>query len=341
MSAISARTMQVAEPNGSFEEVAVEVPDPGPGQVRVTVEACGMCYSDAIMIANGFPGITFPITVGHEIAGRIESIGPYVEGWQVGDRVAIGWYGGSDGTCDACRDGDPTNCPHLQVPGIAYQGGYADAVVVPAMALARIPDELDAPAAGPLACAGVTVFDPLRRSQAQPGDTVAILGVGGLGHLGVQFAAHMGFEPVAIDRGPDREKDAGELGATHFIDSASTDPAQALQDLGGAKVVLATAPNGPAMSSTINGLGRRGELIVIGATPDALDVTAFQLIFGTKSISGTAAGSALDVERTMRFAAETGVRPWIEELPLEQAAEGFAKMNSGRARFRMVLTTGN
>jgi D-arabinose 1-dehydrogenase-like Zn-dependent alcohol dehydrogenase len=341
MSAISSRTMQVAEQNGSFTEVDVEIPDPGPGQVRVTVEACGICYSDEIMIANGFPGISFPITVGHEIAGRIESVGPYVEGWQVGDRVAIGWYGGSDGTCDACRDGDPTNCPHLQVPGIAYPGGFADAVLVPAMALARIPDELDPSAAGPLACAGVTVFDPLRRSHAQPGDTVAILGLGGLGHLGVQFAAHMGFAPVAIDRGADKEKLAGDLGAEHYIDSAATDTAQALQDLGGAKVVLATVPNGPAMSSTINGLGRRGELIIIGATPDALDVTAFQLIFGTKSIAGTAAGSALDVERTMRFAADSGVRPWVEEMPLEQAAEAFGKMTSGEARFRMVLTTGN
>lgn len=341
MTAISARTMQAAEPNGSLEKVRADVPDPGPGQVRVTVEACGICYSDADMLGGRFPGVSFPLTPGHEIAGRIESIGRYVEGWQAGDRVAIGWYGGGDGSCDACRDGDPTNCPHLQVPGIAYPGGYADAVVVPAMALARIPDELDAPAAAPMGCAGVTVFNPLRRSHAQPGDTVAVLGVGGLGHLGVQFAAHMGFVPVAIERGAEREKLAGDLGAEHYIDSAATDPAQALQDLGGAKVVLATAPNGRAMSSTINGLARHGEMIIIGATPDALDVTAFQLIMGNKSITGTTSGSALDVERTMQFAAQTGVRPWIEEMPLEQAGEAFGKMTSGQARFRMVLTTGN
>lgn len=342
MTVISGRAMQVAEPSGAFAPVRHEVPDPGPGQVRVTIEACGICHSDAEVIAAHLPGVSFPVIPGHEIGGRIESIGPGVDGWRPGDRVAVGWYGGSDGYCDACREGDGINCPHLQIPGVAYPGGYADAIVVPAMALAHIPDGLKTAQAAPLACAGVTVFNALRCSDARPGDLVAILGLGGLGHLAVQFAAHMGFRTAAIARGGDKAGLAHELGADHYIDSAATDPAKALQELGGAKVVLATIPNGPAMSATIDGLGRRGELIVVGVTPDEIGATGVQLITtGMKSIAGHASGTSMDTEYALRFAAQTGVRPWIEETPLEQAQAAFGKMMSGAARFRMVLITGN
>lgn len=341
MTVISGRAMQVAGPSGAFAPVRHEVPDPGPGQVRVTIEACGVCHSDADIIAAHLPGVSFPVIPGHEIGGRIESIGPGVDGWRPGDRVAVGWYGGSDGYCDACREGDGVNCPHLQIPGVAYPGGYADAIVVPAMALAHIPDGLKTAQAAPLACAGVTVFNALRRSDARPGDLVAILGLGGLGHLAVQFAAHMGFRTAAIARGGDKAGLAHELGADHYIDSAATDPAKALQELGGAKVVLATIPNGPAMSATIGGLGRHGELIVVGVTPDEVGASGFQLITGMKRIAGHGSGTSMDTEYTLRFAAQTGVRPWIEETPLEQAQAAFEKMMSGAARFRMVLITGN
>ncbi|HUA43112.1 MAG TPA: alcohol dehydrogenase [Streptosporangiaceae bacterium] len=341
MTVISGRAMQVAERGGAFAPVRHEVPDPGPGQVRVTIEACGVCHSDADIIDAHLPGVSFPVIPGHEIGGRIESIGPGVAGWRPGDRVAVGWYGGSDGYCDACREGDGINCPHLQIPGIAYPGGYADAIVVPAMALAHIPDGLKTAQAAPLACAGVTVFNALRRSDAKPGDLVAILGVGGLGHLAVQFSAQMGFRTAAIARGGDKAGLAHELGADHYIDSAATDPAKALQKLGGAKVVLATITNGPAMSATIDGLGRRGELIVVGATPDVVGATGPQLIFGMRRIVGHASGTSMDTEYTLRFAEQTGVRPWIEETPLEEAQPAFDKMMSGAARFRMVLITGN
>jgi D-arabinose 1-dehydrogenase-like Zn-dependent alcohol dehydrogenase len=341
MTVISTRAMQVDKPGGAFTAVRVDTPDPGPGQVRVTVEACGICHSDANIVNGDMPGVSFPVTTGHEIAGRIESIGAGVDGWRVGERVAVGWYGGSDGYCDACRAGDAINCPHLQVPGIAYPGGYADAVVVPAIALARIPDELTAAEAAPLACAGITTFNALRRSDARPGDLVAVLGLGGLGHLGVQFAAKMGFVTAAIARGVDKAKLARDLGADHYIDSTAGAAAQALQDLGGAKVVLATITNGQAMSALVDGLGRRGELLILGATSDLVNISGVQLINGMKRVAGHASGTAVDTEQTLRFAAQTGVRPWIEEAPLDQAGTAFDKMLSGQARFRMVLLTGN
>lgn len=341
MTVISGRAMQVAEPNGAFAPVRREFPDPGLGQVRVTIEACGVCHTDAEIIAAHLPGVSYPLITGHEIGGRIESIGPGVDGWRPGDRVAVGWYGGSDGYCDACREGDGVNCPHLQVPGVAYPGGYADAIVVPAMALAHIPDGLKTAQAAPLACAGVTVYNALRRSDARPGDLVAILGLGGLGHLAVQFAAQMGFRTAAIARGGDKAGLAHELGANHYIDSTATHPADALQKLGGAKVVLATIPNAQAMSATIDGLGRHGELIVVGVTPDVVGATGAQLIAGMKRVAGHASGTSMDIEYTLRFAEQTGVRPWIEETPLEQAQAAFDKMMSGAARFRMVLITGN
>ncbi|MFD9125486.1 zinc-binding dehydrogenase [Kitasatospora sp. NPDC059571] len=262
-----------------------------------------------------------------------------VEGWQAGDRVAVGWYGGSCGRCDACRTGDAVLCPQLAIPGVAYPGGYADFVVVPAMALAAVPDELTSAEAAPLACAGVTVFNALRRSAARPGDTVAILGLGGLGHLGVQFAQKMGFDTVAIARGPEKEALALKLGAAHYVDSTAGDVAAALQGLGGAKVVLATVTNADAMSATVDGLGRRGELVIVGIAGEPLQLSARQLLRGDRKVYGHSSGAAVDTQDTLRFAAQSGVRAWVEELPLEQTAAAVEKMATGRARFRMVVTT--
>jgi D-arabinose 1-dehydrogenase-like Zn-dependent alcohol dehydrogenase len=335
------RSMQVAQPGGDMSLVQVDTPEPGPGQVRVTVEACGVCHSDVMITAGYIPGTTFPVTAGHEIAGRIAAIGDNVTGWSVGDRVAVGWYGGSCGHCDACRQGDGVLCPELQVPGVAYAGGFADSVVVPAVALASVPDELTAVEAAPLACAGVTVYNALRRSSARSGDTVAVLGLGGLGHLGVQFASKMGLDTIAMARGPEKASLAHKLGASHYIDSATGKTADALQARGGAKVVLATVTNAAAMSATIDGLGRRGELIIVGVDMESLDVTPLQLVGGAKRVYGHASGIAVDIQDTMRFAAQSGVRAWTEEVPLEEAGAAFQKMVSGQARFRMVLTTGN
>ncbi|NDZ78714.1 alcohol dehydrogenase catalytic domain-containing protein [Streptomyces sp. SID10853] len=336
----SPRAMQVAEPGGPFTLVHTDLPEPGPGRVRIAVAACGICHSDAMITGGMLPGVTFPVTTGHEIAGRVDALGPGADGWQAGDRVAVGWYGGSCGYCGACRSGDAVNCARLEIPGAAYPGGYADTVVVPAVALARVPDELTSVEAAPLACAGVTVFNALRRSAAVPGDLVAVLGIGGLGHLGVQFASKMGFRTVAIARGAEKAKLAYGLGARHYIDSTAENVADALQELGGAKAVLATVTNGPAMTATFDGLGRRGELIVVGATPDEMTFSGTQFINGTKKVYGHASGTAVDTEDTLRFAAQTGVRSWTEEAPLEEADEAFARMLSGSARFRMVLTTG-
>ncbi|MEV1171847.1 alcohol dehydrogenase catalytic domain-containing protein [Nonomuraea sp. NPDC049784] len=341
MSSAMHRSIQVAEPGGDMSLVRVDTQEPGPGQVRIAVEACGVCHSDELIIAGHIPGTTFPVTTGHEIAGRIDAIGGNVTGWSVGDRVAVGWYGGSCGHCDACREGDGVLCPELQVPGVAYAGGFADSVVVPAVALAAVPDELTAVEAAPLACAGVTVYNALRRSSARSGDTVAILGLGGLGHLGVQFASKMGFNTVAMARGPEKASLAHKLGASHYIDTATENMADALQALRGAKVVLATVTNAAAMSAAVNGLGRRGELIIAGVAMDPLNITPLQLVGGAKRVQGHASGIAVDTQDTMRFAAQSGVRAWTEEVPLEEAGAAFQKMVSGQARFRMVLTTGN
>ncbi|MEV4109013.1 alcohol dehydrogenase catalytic domain-containing protein [Nonomuraea sp. NPDC049695] len=334
------RSIQVAEPGGDMTLVQVDPREPGPGQVRVTVEACGVCHSDVLITSGNIPGTTFPLTPGHEIAGRIDAIGGEVSGWSVGDRVAVGWYGGSCGHCDACREGDGILCPELQVPGVAYAGGFADSVVVPAVALASVPDELTAVEAAPLACAGVTVYNALRRSSARSGDTVAILGLGGLGHLGVQFAAKMGFDTIAMARGPEKASLAHKLGASHYIDSAAEQTAEALRARGGAKVVLATVTSAAAMSAAVDGLGRRGELVIVGVAMEPLDITPLQLVNGAKRVYAHASGIAVDTQNTMKFAAQSGVRAWIEEAPLEEAGAAFQKMVSGQARFRMVLTTG-
>jgi alcohol dehydrogenase len=336
------RVAQAAAAGGPFEVVEREVPRPGPGHVRVAVDACGICHSDAFFVTAGLPGITFPVVPGHEIAGRVEELGEGVRerGWQVGDRVAVGWFGGSCGHCTPCRQGDFVVCRNLKVPGWAYDGGFAEAVIAPADALARIPDALAATDAGPLACAGVTTFNGLRRSSARPGDLVAVLGIGGLGHLGVQYAAAMGFETVAIARGADKADFAKQLGARHYVDStADTSVADALQSLGGAKVVLATAANAEAITATVDGLSHRGELVVIGAAPEPLGISPVQLIMSGRVVRGHPSGTAQDVQDTMAFSALHGIRPMVETVPLDQAGEAYQKMLSGAARFRMVLTT--
>jgi D-arabinose 1-dehydrogenase-like Zn-dependent alcohol dehydrogenase len=332
--------MQVAGPGAKLEQGERELRDPGPGEVLVRVQACGVCHSDAFTIEGGVPGIEYPRVPGHEIAGRIEAVGEAVVPWTVGQRVGVGWFGGNCGHCDPCRRGDMISCVNGQVPGIAYDGGYADHVVVPQSALASIPDDLSAEDAAPLLCAGITTFNALRESGARAGDLVAVLGIGGLGHLGVQFARRMGFETVAIARGTDKEEQARSLGAHHYVDSTGTDVADALQALGGATTILATVTAPAAMSAAVGGLRPRGRMVVVGASTDPMQIPPFALIPGSTGVVGHASGTSKDSEDTLRFSALQGIRPMIETYPLEQAAEGYARMMSGGARFRVVLTTG-
>lgn len=333
------RSAQVNEPGGTLHLVEKEIPEPAPGRVRVSVEAAGICHSDAAFISGQQPGVRFPLVPGHEIAGRVDAIGDHAGDFHPGDRVAVGWFGGNCGHCVACREGDFINCAYLQIPGLSYPGGYADTVIVPASALARIPEGFTAAEAAPMGCAGVTVFNALRRSAARPGDLVAVLGIGGLGHLGVQFAAKLGFETVAIARGAGKEPLARQLGAHHYIDNQTQDTAAALQALGGAKVVLGTVTSNPAMTGTLGGLTHRGELIVIGVNPEPFQVSPFALIGGHKMYFH-ASGTSRETEETLHFAALTGIRPMIEQVPLADTAAAFGRMLSGKARFRMVLTTG-
>lgn len=331
--------MQVREPGKGLELEEREVPTPGRGEVLVRVEACGVCHSDAFTVEGGMP-IEYPRVPGHEIAGRIEAVGEDVHPWETGQRVGVGWFGGNCGHCDPCRRGDLISCVNGLVPGIAYDGGYADHVVVPAGALASIPDDLSAEDAAPLLCAGITTFNALRESGARPGDLVAILGIGGLGHLGVQFARRMGFETVAIARGTDKRQRALDLGAHHYVDSTSTDVAEALTELGGAQTILATVTAPDAMSAAVGGLRPRGRMVVVGASADPMQIPPFALIPGSTGVLGHASGTSKDSEDTLRFSALQDVRPTIETYPLEQAADGYARMMSGDARFRVVLTTG-
>jgi len=332
------RAVQVARAGGSLEIVEREVPEPARGEVRVRIQACGVCHSDSLTVEGQWSGLTFPRIPGHEIAGVIEAIGADVVEWRVGQRVGVGWFGGNCGHCEPCRRGWLIDCRHLRIPGISYDGGYAEAVVAPASALAAIPDELGDVEAAPLLCAGVTTFNALRRSGAMPGDVVAILGIGGLGHLGVQFANKLGFRTVAIARGGDKKALARKLGAHHFIDNATEDVAAALNHLGGARAVLATVTSAKAMTPVIDGLAVRGRLIVIGVDPEPIEVTPLQLISASRSIVGHAAGASIDSQDTLAFSALSGVRPMIETLPLARAPEAYARMMRGNARFRMVLT---
>ena len=334
------RSAQVAEPGGPFSIVTREAPDPSRGQVRITVEACGVCHSDSTLVNAAFPGVPFPLVTGHEIAGRIDAVGEDVEGWAAGERVAVGWFGGNCGTCAACRDGDFMHCERLQIPGYSYPGGYSEAVVVPVTALARIPDSITAVEAAPMGCAGVATFNALRRSAAGPGELVAVLGLGGLGHLGVQFASKLGFETVAVARGAARADLAARLGARHYIDSTAGDVSKQLQALGGAKVVLAAAASSAAMSATIDGLRRGGELVVLGFVPEPIQVSPIQIVAASKAVRGHPGGTASEIEETLRFAALAGVRPMTETSPLDDAQAAYNRMLSGDARFRMVLTTG-
>ncbi|MEU9152128.1 alcohol dehydrogenase catalytic domain-containing protein [Streptomyces sp. NPDC048417] len=334
------RSVTVSEPSGKLHVVEREAVAPAHGQVRIAVEACGVCHTDSQFVDNHLPRLTFPVTPGHEIAGRIAEVGPGVRRWAVGDRVAVGWFGGHCTYCAPCRRGDFVHCEQAQVPGLAYPGGYAESVTVPANALARVPDELTAVEAAPLACAGVTTFAALRRGQARPGDLVAVLGLGGLGHLGVQFAARMGYDTAVIARGEEKASLARELGARHYIDSTRQDVAGELTALGGASAVLATAANADAMAVAVDGLKANGELLVVGIDAAPMQLSPLQLITNSRTVHGHPSGDAMDVEDTLAFAALHGIRAWVEEAPLEEAAAAYDRMMRNEARFRMVLTTG-
>jgi D-arabinose 1-dehydrogenase-like Zn-dependent alcohol dehydrogenase len=334
------RAMQVSEPGGAFELVERDVPQPGRGEALVRVHACGVCHSDVFAKDGGFPGVSHPLVPGHEIAGRIESLGEGVQGWEVGQRVGVGWFGGNCAYCEPCRRGDLINCQNMEIPGITIDGGYADYVVVNARALALIPEELADEDAAPLLCAGITTYNALRHSGAHGGDLVAIIGLGGLGHLAVQFAAKQGFRTVAIARGAQKGELARKLGAHHYIDSTAEDPAERLSELGGAKVVLSTVTSTAAMAATFGGLAPRGRLVVVGASMEPMPIPPAALIGGSTTIAGHASGSSRDSEDTLSFSVLADVRPIVETLPLEQAGEAYEKMIDGDARFRMVLTTG-
>jgi len=329
---------QVPKAGADFEIVEREIPQAGPGEVRIRVQACGVCHSDVLAKDGLWPGIVYPRVPGHEVAGVIDEVGAGVTQWSKGQRVGVGWHGGQDGTCLACRRGDFANCANLKISGLSFDGGYGEYMVAPAEAVAAMPEALDAAEAAPLLCAGITTFNALRHSGALPSDLVAVQGMGGLGHLGIQFAQKFGYQVAAIGRGPENAALAKKLGASVYIDSTATSAAAELQKLGGARVILATAPSGKAMSSLVDGLGTNGRLMVVGAAPDPIEVTPVQLIFGMRSIQGWSSGIPTDSEDTLRFAALTGVRPMIEKYPLARAQEAYARMMSGKAEFRVVLT---
>ncbi|HKN47447.1 MAG TPA: alcohol dehydrogenase [Candidatus Polarisedimenticolia bacterium] len=331
------RAAQVGRPGGDLEFVAREIPEPARGQVRIKVEACGICHSDALVKQGHLPGVVYPRVPGHEIAGSIDKVGPEVTRWAKGERVGVGWHGGHCFGCGACRAGDYVNCENGLVTGASFDGGYAEYAVVPQEALARIPDGLRAAEAAPLMCAGITTYNALRHSGARGGDLVAIQGIGGLGHLGVQFARKMGFRTVAISSGRDKEDLARKLGADVYIDSASEEPARTLLKLGGARVALATAPHSGAISALTDGLAPNGTLMIVGAAAEPIQVSPIQLIRGRKSIRGWASGHPADSEETMKFAVLTGVRPMIETYPLARAAQALERMMTNKARFRVVL----
>jgi D-arabinose 1-dehydrogenase-like Zn-dependent alcohol dehydrogenase len=332
------KAVQISKPGGNFEVVERPIPEPGREQVRIKVEACGICHSDELVKHGYWPGIQYPRVPGHEIAGRIDKIGPDVTLWKPGQRVGVGWHGGHCFECEPCRRGDFVNCKFEKITGIHFDGGYAEYAIVPAEAVALMPDDLPADEAAPLMCAGITVYNSLRNSGARGGDLVAVQGIGGLGHLGIQYSRQMGFRTVAIGRGGDKQALAKKLGAHEYIDTNSGAPAEALQKLGGASVILATAPDSKSISALVDGLKPRGTLMVIGASMDSLTVTPLQLIPGSKAIHGWASGTGRDSQDTLEFSALSGVRPMIERYPLEKASDAYDQMISGRARFRVVLT---
>jgi D-arabinose 1-dehydrogenase-like Zn-dependent alcohol dehydrogenase len=338
---MTSRFVQVSKPNGPFEIVERDIPEPGAAQVRIKVQACGICHSDSLMKEGVFPGVQYPRVPGHEVAGVIDAVGGSVTEWKAGQRVGVGWHGGQCGHCEFCRRGDFFACRYAQTTGFTYDGGYADYMIASTAALASIPEQLSAIEAAPLMCAGITTYNALRNSGARVGDMVAILGVGGLGHLGIQFAAKMGFNTIAIARGKDKEELAKKLGAIHYIDSESQNTVEELIKLGGAQVILGTVPSGKAMNAVLGGLGINGKLIVIGASDEPLQVPINPLLSGRQSIMGWYSGSSIDSQDTLAFSALSGVRSMNEVFPLERASEAYDLMMSGKARFRAVLTTGH
>lgn len=339
--AVAVATMKVAQigkPGAGFQMVEREIPKPGAGQVRIKVQACGVCHSDALTVEGAWPGIQYPRVPGHEVAGVIHEVGAGISAWSKGQRVGVGWHGGHDNICPECRRGDFGNCINMKIAGISYDGGYEQYMVAPVEALVAIPESLKDVEAAPLLCAGVTTYNALRHSGAMPGDLVAVQGIGGLGHLGIQFANKFGYKVAAVGRGPGNANLAKKLGAHVYIDSNASNAAQALQKLGGARVILATAPSAKAMSELIDGLGPNGKFLVVGAAFDPIEVTPVQLIGGSKCLQGWASGTPADSEDTLRFSELSGVRPMIETFPLEKAAEAYARMMSGGAEFRVVLT---
>ncbi|MGE5734926.1 MAG: alcohol dehydrogenase [Acidobacteriota bacterium] len=332
------KVAQISKPGGDFEIVERDIPEPDAGQVRIKVQPCGVCHSDVLTKEGLWPGIQYPRIPGHEVVGIIDEVGSGVSTWKMGQRVGVGWHGGQDGTCRECRRGDFRNCRNLKISGISFDGGYQQYMVAPIEALVAVPDGLSDTEAAPLLCAGITTYNALRHSGALPGDLVAVQGVGGLGHLGIQFAQKFGYKVAAIGRGAENAPLAKKLGANVYIDSVATNPAEELQKMGGARAILATAPSSKAMSELIDGLGPNGTLMVIGAAFDPIEVTPVQLITGSRAIQGWSSGTPADSEDTLNFAELTGVRPMIETYPLERAGEAYERMMSGKAQFRVVLT---
>ena len=332
------KAIEVYEP-GKLRVVERSIPETGTGQVRIRVEACGICHTDAATVTGTYPGLNLPRVPGHEVVGRIEALGSGVSRWKIGQRVGIGFFGGEDGVCEPCRRGDIVNCQNAVIPGVTVDGGYAEVMIAEARGIASIPDELSSVEAAPLLCAGITTYNALRNAGLRGGDLVAVQGIGGLGHLGIQFARHMGFHTAAIGRGSDKEKLAKDLGAHLYIDTSVDDAATVLQRMGGARAILATAPSGNAMGPLVSGLAARGKLIVVGVPQDQIQLSAFPLVFGGRSIYGSLAGTAIDTEDALAFSVLENIRPMIETLPLEQAADAYARMMQGKARFRMVLVT--
>ena len=333
------RAVEVSAP-GSLRVVERTIPEPGPRQVRIRVEACGICHTDATTVTGTYPGLSLPRVPGHEVVGRIEALGSGVSRWKIGQRVGVGLVAGEDGVCEPCRRGDIVNCQNPVVSGVTTDGGYAEVMIAEAGALASVPDELTSAEAAPLLCAGITTYNALRNAGLRGGDLVAVQGVGGLGHLGIQFARHMGFRTVAIGRGRDKEKLANDLGAHVYIDTTAEDAAAVLQRMGGARAILATGTSGDAMGTLVSGLAARGKFIVVGVPQDELRLNAFPLVFGGRSIYGSLTGTPIDGEDTLAFTVLENIRPMIETVPLEQAADAYARMIEGKARFRMVLVTG-
>jgi len=332
------KAVQISKPGGNFEVVERPIPEAGRGQVRIKVEACGICHSDALVKEGMWPGLQYPRVPGHEVAGRIDKLGADVTLWKPGERVGVGWHGGHCFQCEPCRRGDFVNCKFEKITAIHFDGGYQEYMVAPAEAVAAMPADLPADEAAPLLCAGITVYNALRNSGARAGELVAVQGIGGLGHLGIQYARQMGFRTVAIGRGGDKQALARKLGAHEYLDTTAGSPAEALQKLGGATVILATAPDSKSMSALMDGVGANGKLLIVGAGFEPLTITPLQLITGRKAIQGWASGTARDSEDTLQYSSLTGVRPMIERYPLEKAADGYHQMISGKARFRVVLT---